>query len=204
MKNLFKMKATRALVVLLVSCAALFLLFLAGRISYLLNMEKIDSKVEEILSLRIEMSDVLGEELPPEPGEEAYFTIPGIDTNRNGIRDDVELAIFEEYPDSQKTRAALLQYAFALQLETTQPVERKETVIAVIKQEDRAYQCVGEILSRQDKDYFLKSSRLRSFVEERQFNTEERKKAQDVFYKKVDSYNSMERFCDIDYSLLAN
>ena len=42
----------------------------------------------------------------------------------------MELAIFKEYPNSAKTRAVLLQYALALQMEAVQPIVNKETVIA--------------------------------------------------------------------------
>ena len=37
------------------------------------------------------MDDVTGKNLPQDPGAEADKTIAGIDANKNGIRDDVEL-----------------------------------------------------------------------------------------------------------------
>ncbi len=58
-----------------------------------------------------------GKHLPLTPNkEENDATVAGIDNNGNGIRDDVELAIFAKYPNSAKIRAAELQYAMALQL----------------------------------------------------------------------------------------
>jgi hypothetical protein len=39
-------------------------------------------------------------ELPPDPGVAGEATIEGIDTNGNGIRDDLEIAIYNAYPDN--------------------------------------------------------------------------------------------------------
>ena len=64
----------------------------------------------------------MGKNLPSDPGALADATVQGVDANQNGIRDDVELAVFKEYPNSAKTRAVLLQYALALQMEVIQPM----------------------------------------------------------------------------------
>jgi hypothetical protein len=129
-----------------------------------------------------------------------------VDANQNGIRDDVELAIFEAYPDSARTRAVLLQYALALQMEMTQPFINTEIVTAVAKDSGRAYMCVGEITSREDIQKFIEiSDKLRSFVEIRQLNNEARRKAQEDFYNEnLGSYSSPDETCDLDISKLPN
>jgi len=38
-------------------------------------------------------------DLPPDPGVAREETIEGVDSNANGVRDDLELAIFAAYPD---------------------------------------------------------------------------------------------------------
>jgi hypothetical protein len=53
--------------------------------------------------------------LPPDPGEAGKVTLAGIDSDGDGIRDDIQRYIALTYPDSQKTRAALLQVVIALQ-----------------------------------------------------------------------------------------
>ena len=162
-------------------------------------------QVAKIHSTKLTLDDVFGKNLPTDPGAEADKTVAGIDANTNGIRDDVELAIFKEYPDSAKTRAVLLQYALALQMEVIQPIVNTETVTEVVREQSRAYLCVGKILSRNDiEKYIQDGDSLRSFVEIRQFDTEERKKAQLDFLKKVSSHESLDRYCDIDYSTLSN
>ncbi|MDR2906020.1 MAG: hypothetical protein LBU73_08715 [Helicobacteraceae bacterium] len=53
--------------------------------------------------------------LPPDPGEEGKQTLAGIDSNNNGVRDDVEIAIYNYAPrdDQERYRAALTQQAKA-------------------------------------------------------------------------------------------
>ena len=55
-----------------------------------------------------------GDNLPPDPGEAGKATLAGIDSDADGIRDDIQRYIALTYPDSQKTRAALRQFTFAL------------------------------------------------------------------------------------------
>ena len=166
--------------------------------------EKTNEQVAKIHATKLMLADVMGENLPPVPSD-PDSSVAGVDANKNGIRDDVELAIFAEYPNSARARAVLLQYALALQMEVTQPIVNEGTVIAAVQEESKAYLCVGEILSRKDMNkYIVESDNLRSFVKEKQLNTEARKKARTDFYEKVGSHESLDRICDIDYSTLPN
>ncbi|MFY9463152.1 MAG: hypothetical protein WAP52_03130 [Candidatus Sungiibacteriota bacterium] len=79
------------------------------------DKQKTDEQVAKIHATKLSLDDVMGKNLPPDPGVEADKTLQGIDASRNGIRDDVELAIFKLHPDSARIRAVLLQYALALQ-----------------------------------------------------------------------------------------
>ena len=184
--------------------AVVVVVFFGWRVMVAWEKQKTDAVVAKIHSTKLALADVLGERLPPVP-ENPDATVEGVDANKNGIRDDVELAIFKEYPNSGQTRAVLLQYALALQMEMTQPIVNEGTVIAAVQEESRAYLCVGEILSRSDmNEYITKSDTLRSFVKEKQLNTEARKKARTDFYEKIGSHESLDRICDIDYSTLPN
>ena len=61
---------------------------------------------------------VLGEpllDLPADPGPDGDATIEGIDSNENGIRDDIERWIGLNYRNSEKTRLALTQAYYPLQ-----------------------------------------------------------------------------------------
>ena len=183
--------------------AGLFVIGVAIRIPAVMDKEKTAEQVAKIHATKLTLDDVLGKNLPPDPGAEADKTIAGLDVNGNGIRDDVELAIFKEYPNSAKTRAVLLQYALALQMEMTQPFLNTEVVTAVAEVGDRGHRCVGQIFSRNNLDVYLENvQRLRSLVESKQINNGERKKYQEDFYKNLKSYSSPNESCDLDLATL--
>lgn len=190
----------------------IYLGIVAVRVPYFWNKNKTDAQVAKIHGTKLTMDDVLGKNLPPDPGAEADKTVAGVDANGNGIRDDVELAIFKEYPDSAKTRAVLLQYALALQMEVIQPIVNTETVTEVVTEQGRADSCVSDTLvprkspesSRSDAD-MEKIDTFISFVKDKQRNTDIRKKARKDFVEHVGSYGESENeVCDIDYSKLLN
>ena len=174
-------------------------------IFYVIPKERTDVQVEKIHATRLSLVDVMGKNLPPVPAN-PDATVAGVDANNNGIRDDVELAIFKEYPNSAKTRAVLLQYALALQMEMTQTRVNKGTVTAVAEDSGRAHLCVGEITSRNDMDRFISITKgFYSFIEDKQWNTEARKKAHKDFYiGNLGSYSSPEEICDLDITSLPN
>jgi amino acid transporter len=159
--------------------------------------------IDYINSQKITLGDVMGNNLPPVPDQKLNdSTIAGIDANKNNIRDDVELAIFNKYPNSAKMRAAELQYAQALQLELTQ-VFNSETFVATIKKENLAYGC----MSKSDLNSPLsvidqREEEVENFV----LNTDLRIKEQSDNYKKYMTSYSLPSGdkCDINILSLPN
>ena len=49
--------------------------------------------------------------LPPDPGEEGKQTLLGIDSDGDGVRDDIQRYIYFTYPDDEKLRLGLSYYA---------------------------------------------------------------------------------------------
>ena len=165
---------------------------------------KTAEQVENIHSTRLSLVDVTGENLPPVP-ENPDATVVGVDANENGIRDDVELAIFDKYPDSAKTRLPLLQYALVLQLQMTLPVINAQTVTATVEDnESRAQICMWNLSSRSDLTKFLNDmEKYEDFVKSLQLNTETRKiHLQNLFEGNLDSYSASNDGCDLDFSTL--
>jgi len=186
-----------------------FLVLVGFRLKYHIDLEKTNEQVAKIHATKLTLDDVMGKNLPPDPGEAADDTVAGIDVNTNGIRDDVELAIFKVYPNSPKTRAPLLQYALSLQMEFTQPFINKGVVTAVAEEWSRAGDCVADSLvprkspesSRVYKD-IEKINSYTDFVEKIHLNTSEREDAQTKFYEgKLGSFTFQDG-CDVDASLL--
>lgn len=56
-----------------------------------------------------------GEELPPDPGEAGKATVEGIDSDNDGVRDELQRYIALAYPDDEETRKALTKYVIAYQ-----------------------------------------------------------------------------------------
>lgn len=181
------------------------------RIVHFFNLDKTNAQVAKIHATKLTLDDVMGTKLPTDPGAEADKTIAGYDVNNNGIRDDVEIAIFKEYPNSAKTRAVLLQYALALQMETVQPFVNTIIATEVIREEDRADYCVADTLvprktpesSRPYSD-IEKIDNFLKIIKNKQFNTQARKDAQNSFIKLVRSYSDLDQGCDINISQLPN
>jgi len=188
---------------------ALYFILVIFRLVESFKLDRTNAQVEKIHSTKITIDDVMGKNIPPDPGEESDKTIEGVDANKNGIRDDVELAIFEKYPDSAKTRAALLQYALVLQMELTQPFVNATIATEIGREHSRSSNCLGEFLLEDNNislnDFLEKGDLLSDFIEELQYNNQERKEIHKSLFEKIGSYSDLnEKFCDVDYSKLSN
>lgn len=162
--------------------------------------------IARIQAQKITLSDVMGTNLPPQPYEpENDATVAGIDKNNNGIRDDVELAIFAKYPKSAKIRAAELQYAMTEQMFLTD-VYNTNTWGAVANQNSRAYDCISLTYPRTNLQKYMQiTDGYSKEVEAWVFNTQARKDAKDKAYDFTTSYGSPDPVpCDIDLNSLPN
>jgi hypothetical protein len=190
-----------------------YFILVGFRVKYFFDLDKTNVQVEKIHATKLTLDDVMGKNLPPDPGAEADKTVQGIDANDNGIRDDVELAVFREYPNSAKTRAVLLQYALALQMETIQPMVNTVIADKVIGEESRANSCVADSLvprkspeSDRSNTDMKKIDSFIKFIEDKQLNTDIRKKAQKDFYENMGNFadSTKNEDCDIDVLKLQN
>ncbi|MBI3633406.1 MAG: hypothetical protein HY226_03890 [Candidatus Vogelbacteria bacterium] len=199
-KNIFKV-AKWMVTAIIVAYVALVIY----RIPHAIEQKKTDQAVAKIHATKLTLDDVMGKNLPPDPGALADQTIAGVDANQNGIRDDVELAVFKAYPNSARTRAVLLQYALALQMEMTQDMVNTETVTAVAEDGDTALNCLWSISSRSNMKKFLnETSQNEKFVKSRQINTTARDRFEKDFYTKLGSYMSPNAGCYVNLSTLPN
>lgn len=210
-KMLFAHKFFKVLMWVFLILLGAFIILVIVRVVHSFNLDKTNAQVIKIHNTKLTLDDVMGKNLPLDPGVLADKTVQGIDANNNGIRDDVELAVFKEYPNSAKTRAVLLQYALALQMEVIQPMVNTTIATEVIREEDRADYCVADILvprktpesSRPYSD-IEKIDNFLKIIKDKQFNTQTRKDAQNSFIKLVRSYSDLDQGCDINVSQLPN
>ena len=66
--------------------------------------------------------------LPPDPGEAGKATLAGIDSDNDGVRDDVQRYIVVTYPSSAKTHEALFQTAKAQQQLVIESTNREASI----------------------------------------------------------------------------
>jgi len=158
------------------------------RTKYLLDQDKTAEAVAKIHASKLTREDVFGA-LPPEPDPVANnATLAGVDVNNNGIRDDVERAIYEANKDSVQVAAAEFQYAKTQQMFLTN-VYNTETWVAVAEEDSRASYCVSLTYPRDNLKKFNQviNERLDE-VEALVFNTQARKDARDKVYEFATGY----------------
>jgi len=191
------------------------------------EQERTKKAVEMIRGRAVTLDMVMGRDLPSDPDPMLVdATVEGVDANDNGVRDDVELAIHRNHPDSARIRAAQLQYAMAHEAQI-KDVFNEETLVAVLEEKGRAFICINNVyeinegyLETKDlldyteedivysnqlsKEHSLKTAPLIKETEELVLNTMERGDRYEMAYEHMTSYGSSkkESYCDIDPEFL--
>ena len=180
----------------------LYAVLVGFRTFVLFDEEKTAEAVAQIHAQKITLADVMGDTMIKTDVDQATYdaTVAGIDSNSNGIRDDVELAIFKKYPNSAKIRAAELQYAMALQLMLTK-VTNTETWIAAAKETSRGNLCIGDVFQDDFVNYLAHSEEVEKLVT----NTSQRQQAEDDAYDFTTSYGLPNtEICNVNLDTLPN
>lgn len=82
-----------------------------------------------------------GDGVPPDPGPANDVTVAGIDSDNDGVRDDVERWIAQTYPSSASMRAALAQQAHANQMTIIRGLLSPNDAALVSQEVGRAIVC---------------------------------------------------------------
>jgi hypothetical protein len=133
-----------------------------------------------------------GDGLPPDPGEAGKTTLEGIDSDGDGIRDDIQRYIALTYPDSQKTREALRQAVIALQKIILESPD-KERALRNTELEARASECIRYIYPEDGRkiDNTLMAEFLNTIERSRAYLEYDSKLGGHVFgRKKIDEYKT--------------
>jgi hypothetical protein len=83
--------------------------------------------------------------LPPDPGEAGKQTLEGIDTDNDGLRDDVQRYIALSQPNDQTMRSALRQTALANQ-KFILSADDADSVLPTFRLLSRANGCLGYLV----------------------------------------------------------
>lgn len=81
--------------------------------------------------------------LPPDPGEQGRATVPGVDSDNDGLRDDVQRYIYQTYTD-EATRNALVQAAKP-HLESLEVFHDEAAILQLTDKMARGVECVYSV-----------------------------------------------------------
>ena len=109
---------------------------------------------------------IAGQSLPPDPGEAGKQTLLGIDSDSDGVRDDIQRYIYFAYPDNEKVRVALSHIAIEYQKLLLQSDNREVASMHANKMA-RHGECLFYIMGEQSGD-------VRSALQAEIMKTEER------------------------------
>ncbi len=143
--------------------------------------------------------------LPPDPGKAGKATLAGIDSDDDGLRDDVQRYIVLTYQDSEKTRAALTQEAQMMQ-NALLDAGNKEKSIRHGEESGRSSACLSYVLGSLEAKRAARD-KLNSII----LNTDERNYAYFAYNEQLGGevffsvpYNERVSACEFDVVSLSN
>ncbi|MBE0498231.1 MAG: hypothetical protein IBX43_03210 [Campylobacterales bacterium] len=138
----------------------------------ILIQAKCKNQTSNTLALEI-YKEINGHKLPPEPNMTVNnATLLGIDSNDNGVRDDVERWIFAEY-DEPIVQAVAMQNARAFQIILEDPSNARETKKFTEAQLD----CQSYYMYQDERKLIPRGTNLHKESRPRMLNTRERSRA---------------------------
>ena len=168
------------------------------------------AKLNENLSNEVEIDITLqinGVTLPYEPiPQKNNATLRGIDSNVNGIRDDVEIKIYEAYAEKHTIYMEIAKQTIAAY---TQILEHPENAKALRAKVNASYLCASyyKNYAKYYNEAILVNDRIDLDIKGWFFNTEERKNAYKVYdtllsgeVYTLPSIKEMKSYCDFNTS----
>ncbi len=115
----------------------LFLLVMVGAL-YSVGCTKKSSEGDV---LHVDKGFSFPKDFPPDPGEVGKKTIEGVDSDRDGVRDDVQRWIYARFPDDESKRKALGQMARSYQADLVVGPDDKD-LDAINRETNQALACM--------------------------------------------------------------
>ena len=93
-----------------------------------------------------DVTTINGVSVPPDPGATAKASLAGVDTNGNGVRDEVEREIAAYLGSAPAKHAAALGFARKLQMPLAAPISTSADALASVTNELKAFECLAASL----------------------------------------------------------
>jgi len=143
--------------------------------------------------------------LPPDPGASGKLTLAGIDSDADGVRDDIQRYIALNHPDSAKERAALTQDAKVMQSALLDANDKAKSVQHG-EEASKSSECLWYTFGSVDIAYQAEIS-LRAVA----LNTDERNRAYFLYDSQLGGevfkgtpYDQLASTCAVDPATLPN
>lgn len=89
--------------------------------------------------------------VPPDPGAPAKASLAGVDTNGNGVRDEVEREIAAYVGTAPDKHVAALGFARKLQIPLAAPITTSADALESVTNELKAFECLAAALGDRDE-----------------------------------------------------
>ncbi len=119
--------------------------------------------------LHIDRTFIFPSGFPPDPGDAGKKTLQGIDSDHDGVRDDLQRWIYARYPKDEQKRKALSQMAVAYQEHMKKDLDETE-LMAVVDRSEKSIVCLYQTFNGVRADVEC------GYVKAKAFNTAERTK----------------------------
>jgi hypothetical protein len=127
--------------------------------------KKSSSKTDEIMNADQGFQFPPG--FPPDPAEAGKKTLEGIDSDHDGLRDDLQRWIYARFPSDSKKRASLRQMATSYQNDLFLKHDR-EIMVTAFKRLSKAIDCLEDTFGDENSEM--------EFIRAKVLNTKERTK----------------------------
>jgi len=141
--------------------------------------------------------------LPPDPGAAGKLTLAGIDSDNDGVRDDIQRWIVMTYPNSKKTRRALTQKAKTMQqflLDAVDPIKSLSAAVQMGKDRSCLSYILGERFYRVSKG--LKATTLDTYLRSKTWLQADKHLSGTMF--KALPYNQRKQGCNFNPDVMSN
>jgi len=136
------------------------------------------------LPIAITIVEGSGDGLPPDPGEEGKLTLMGIDSDGDGLRDDIQRYIYLTYPDQTNVQNALRQLSLTFQ-KALNPEREAGTGRTIANEMSLDVKCLSYFVDDDEEFYEMgmkhKAEILNTYDRTRQYLTFDRELSGGIF-----------------------
>ena len=115
-----------------------------------------DSEIDKIMKADVSFKFPPG--FPPDPGAAGKKALQGIDSDHDGLRDDIQRWIYARFPNEKEKQSALKQMALAYQ--KALGAHSDKDMIINLERTSKAIRCLDDIFGNQNNEMELVQAKV--------------------------------------------